>query len=269
MNAALSLSRDAAGSRVFGRVVAGVDGSEPGFEAARQASRLVEPDGRLEIVTAVHLAEASLAGPTAPRLHGELDREAAETAGEGAAIAGPRAESRVLNGPPAATLKRELAEQDATLVVVGTHGHSRMSEIMLGGVVGELLHDAPCSVLVVRPPAAEALFPRAIVAGADGSPESAAAVATAQYLAERFSAPLTVITALGGKDVDLAAAQRLAPVQTVDEHPVPALVEACAEADILVVGSRGLHGLRSLGSVSERVAHRARCSVLVVRPQAG
>jgi nucleotide-binding universal stress UspA family protein len=32
-----------------------------------------------------------------------------------------------------------------------------------------------------------------------------------------------------------------------------------------VVGSRGLQGMRSLGSVSERVAHEARCSVLVVR----
>jgi nucleotide-binding universal stress UspA family protein len=43
------------------------------------------------------------------------------------------------------------------------------------------------------------------------------------------------------------------------------LVEAAAGADLLVVGSRGLHGLRALGSVSERVAHRASCSTLVVR----
>jgi len=32
-----------------------------------------------------------------------------------------------------------------------------------------------------------------------------------------------------------------------------------------VVGSRGLHGLQALGSVSERVAHEARCSTLIVR----
>ena len=47
-------------------------------------------------------------------------------------------------------------------------------------------------------------------------------------------------------------------------QPVPALVERSREADLVVVGSRGLHGLRALGSVSERVAHRADCSVLVV-----
>ena len=48
-------------------------------------------------------------------------------------------------------------------------------------------------------------------------------------------------------------------------NPVAALLAASAESDLLVVGSRGLHGLRALGSVSERIAHRARCSVLVVR----
>ena len=51
----------------------------------------------------------------------------------------------------------------------------------------------------------------------------------------------------------------------VAQHPVVALVEAARDADLLIVGSRGLHGLKALGSVSERVAHDASCSVLVVR----
>jgi nucleotide-binding universal stress UspA family protein len=42
-----------------------------------------------------------------------------------------------------------------------------------------------------------------------------------------------------------------------------------ADADLLVVGSRGLDGFRALGSVSERVAHEASCSVLVVRAGSG
>ena len=61
----------------------------------------------------------------------------------------------------------------------------------------------------------------------------------------------------------------MAPVEAVDEHPVRALVDAGANADIVVVGSRGLHGLKALGSVSERVAHQAPCSVLVVRTRGG
>ena len=35
---------------------------------------------------------------------------------------------------------------------------------------------------------------------------------------------------------------------------------------LVIVGSRGLHGVSALGSVSAQVAHRAHCSVLVVRP---
>jgi nucleotide-binding universal stress UspA family protein len=40
---------------------------------------------------------------------------------------------------------------------------------------------------------------------------------------------------------------------------------AAGRADLVVVGSRGLRGLRALGSVSERVADGASCSTLVVR----
>jgi nucleotide-binding universal stress UspA family protein len=54
------------------------------------------------------------------------------------------------------------------------------------------------------------------------------------------------------------------PVE-VETYPVQALAEV--DADIIVVGSRGLRGLRALGSVSERVAHRAECSVLVVHAE--
>jgi nucleotide-binding universal stress UspA family protein len=49
------------------------------------------------------------------------------------------------------------------------------------------------------------------------------------------------------------------------DAPTRVLAAASADTDLLVVGSRGLRGLKALGSVSERVAHRADCSVLIVR----
>jgi nucleotide-binding universal stress UspA family protein len=254
------------GRSVFARVIAGVDGSEPGFEACRQAGRLVEPDGWLEVFSAVYLVGANLAGWSAARIADELWQEGGEAIEKAKMIVGPRAESRLVNGPGFESIMREIERERATLVVVGTHGHSRISEIMIGGVAGELLHEAPCSVLVARPPAAEAIFPRAIVAGIDGSRESEVALATAEYLAQRFAVELGVVTAVGGKDVDLAHARLRAPsVAKLYAHPVPGLVEAGRNVDLLVAGSRGLHGIRALGSVSERVAHRAPCSVLVVR----
>jgi len=77
---------------------------------------------------------------------------------------------------------------------------------------------------------------------------------------------LSAVVADGGKAVD----KRLVAT-IVDEYeelrgdPVEALVAASADADLLIVGSRGLHGLKALWSVSERLAHEARCSALVVR----
>jgi nucleotide-binding universal stress UspA family protein len=50
--------------------------------------------------------------------------------------------------------------------------------------------------------------------------------------------------------------------------PRPALLAAAAEAQLLVVGSRGLGGLEgmSLGSVTAALVHHSPCPVAVVRP---
>jgi len=62
------------------------------------------------------------------------------------------------------------------------------------------------------------------------------------------------------------AARRIAPdVEELEGKPVDELTVLSERADLVVVGSRGLKGLRALGSVSERVAHRAHSPVLVVR----
>jgi nucleotide-binding universal stress UspA family protein len=106
-----------------------------------------------------------------------------------------------------------------------------------------------------------------IVVGVDGSPESAVAYAAARELADRFGSELWPLVALGGDGADT---ERVAQIvgrhhEQLPDEPVRALVVASADADLVVVGSRGLRGLKALGSVSERVGHRARCSVLIVR----
>jgi nucleotide-binding universal stress UspA family protein len=86
----------------------------------------------------------------------------------------------------------------------------------------------------------------------------------ARELTERFGSTLHVIASSGGKPVDIDGLARVDGITWDERPPVDALVAASAAADLVVVGSRGLHGLSGLGSVSERVAHRGGCSVLVV-----
>jgi nucleotide-binding universal stress UspA family protein len=67
--------------------------------------------------------------------------------------------------------------------------------------------------------------------------------------------------------VDVEAAREIAPdVEDEPSRAVDALAVLSEHADLVVVGSRGLRGVRALGSVSERIAHEARCSVLAVKP---
>jgi nucleotide-binding universal stress UspA family protein len=248
------------------RVLVGVDGSEPGFEACRQAARLADPTAPIDAVTVVHLAEAVHTGWNAPRVAEQLQREGEAALEQAVRLIGPRARPRIVNGHAAASLLGAIERADASLVVIGSHGHHRMTEILIGGVAGELLHSAPCSVLVARAGADTERFPDSIVVGLDGSADADLALDAAEVLVARFDVPLRVIAATRGKAVDLAHAHARSPLlEVIDARPVEALVAASKIADLVIVGSRGLHGIRALGSVSERVAHQAACSVLVAR----
>jgi nucleotide-binding universal stress UspA family protein len=226
------------------RILCGVDGTPASLTAVRQAVRLAD-DGELLLVAVANLAKAAQAGMGAVHA-AELLQSDAEAALEEAQAVAPTAKARLLDGAPATLLLNQAEAENATLVAVGSHGRGRAAGLLLGTVAARMLHEAKCPVLLARPAQNPDSWPQQIVVGFDGSPEAEAALAVARSLAERFDGSAQL-------------------VQEEDGKAVHALVEASESADLVLVGSRGLHGFKSLGSVSERVAHQARCSTLVVR----
>lgn len=248
---------------IFERILVGVDGTKESLDACRQAGVLAEPHTAIEAATVSLFPPGALGGS---ELDIRLDSTADAALSAAEQILGQRAELRRLHGLTVEALLEEVKRTRATLLAIGTEGHRRIGEIVLGGIAGELVHKAHCAVLVARPVPALDTFPREIVVGVDGSDEAEFAFEAARDLARRRHSTLRSVVGLGGKHVDLGEIASLHPkVEASDAAAVTALVEASASADLLVVGSRGLHGPRALGSVSERAAHQAACSVLVVR----
>ena len=250
---------------IFDRIVCGVDGSPESAAAVRQADLLLAHGGRMLLVGVADVAVAVHAGFQATAIAERMENEirSALLDAERTVAYGHAVHPRLVEGRPVSSLMSAVREEDATLVAVGSHGSGRVSGILLGGVATTLLHEAPCSVLVAR--STGRWFPRTIVVGHDGSSGAAKAHAVAQELVRRFGSRVRVIAAVGGDPLEVDGLRSVGLVEFVERTPADALKDASQTADLMIVGSRGLHGLSALGSVSERIAHEAECSVLVVR----
>ncbi|TCO20303.1 nucleotide-binding universal stress UspA family protein [Kribbella steppae] len=137
--------------------------------------------------------------------------------------------------------------------------------------------------------------PRPVVAGVDGSPAAEAAVRWATAEAASRGAELHLIQAVtplrpgqtektsehrAAADQIVGAAVALAreldPDVAVDGRledgsPSAALIKASADADLVVIGSRGLGVMLGalIGSTGLELAANARCPIVVVRPDLG
>jgi nucleotide-binding universal stress UspA family protein len=253
---------------VFQRIICGVDGTPASLVAVRQALRLRDENGSLLLSAVANVAQAAHAGMAAPHAAELLQHEAEAALAEARALA-PSASSKLVNGEPVAVLLGQAEAERATLIAVGSHGRGRAAGLLLGTVAARMLRDAPCSVLIAREARDADVWPQGLLVGIDGSAESAAAFAVAQGIAERFGGSVRAI-ASARDQLDRDAARAIAAeLEEVQGPAVSELAAASESADLVVVGSRGLHGLKAIGSVSERVAHQVRSSVLVIRPGHG
>jgi nucleotide-binding universal stress UspA family protein len=260
------------------RVVCGIEPGGAGVGAARRAAR-VAPDGApLVLVGAADIGAAAMGQPLGGDIdmgpmpigpymslddlegavRSDLERaEVALTGRSGVAI-------RVEVGSLAPALD-DAAGEDA-LLALDAPEEGRIVGIIDGDPATWLMHHSARPILLSRGGEDPGDFPRVVVAGVDGSPHSAVAAEAAAEIAARRDAELRLVVGKGGdrRAVD-ALRERLGAHELIedDRNAVHALTGA--GGDLIVVGSRGLHGLRALGSVSERVAHSAKASVLVAR----
>ena len=133
------------------RIVVGVDGTEGGRRALSWA--LHEAAARGGTVQAVMSWRWDTASPTASSdtVRAEAERVLRDDIAAQKAAAPPDAAvtvaAEVVEGRPADVLVR--AARDADLLVLGSHGHTRVHHTVLGSTAQEVVESARCPVVVI------------------------------------------------------------------------------------------------------------------------
>ena len=257
----------------------GVDGTPNGRDAIALAGRLIDPDGKLTLAH-VHSGETAEDLADCEELL-EQERTSAGVAGEPLGVIG---------ASPGRGLHQTAEELGADLLVVGSCRHGAFGRVMLGDDTRASLNGAPCAVAIASRGYAEHPKPFARVGvGYNFSPESRAALEVARRIAAPTRAEVHALEVLAmttysynalspvvqmGEDTDVRlkkAQERLKELPGVEGRVVCGLTgeELAAfgdEVDILVVGSRAYGPIRRLvlGSTSDYLERRARCSLLVL-----
>lgn len=263
----------------FTDILCAIDGSRGSAEAVRQAIALSGADTGLCFL-AVHYAVGVGLVSEAELSEGRA-RAALEEAAQLARQAGVHASTELRSGTPTSDLLlAEAAEHD--LLVLGCHGGSRIGGIMLGSTATQIAHRTEQALLVSRRTADGGDFPQSVLLATDGSPCSWAAARVSARVAQSQGAELRVVYVPDGTHPEryreilkqltvIEKAIGAAPV-VIDTpgHAAERIIEAAraGQSSLIAIGRRGVQGVKALGSVSERVVHRAPCSVLVVPPSA-
>ncbi|MGB8861089.1 MAG: universal stress protein [Ilumatobacteraceae bacterium] len=287
------------------RVIVGVDGSEGSIEALRwaahEATRRKQP---LHVMTCAQLpvsieagmvGAGAFAGSTMDSIVQEQEQvnqravDLARSLGLDLEVTG----ETVLGAPGYALVSASHADD---LVVVGATSHPGRLTDVLGSVPTVVAHRAKGAVAVVHGTDRHDDTIDRIVVGVDGSAGSEEALLWAVEEALRCGSELVLVhgwvypyvgsrtgvaeprdemrlDAMRTLEASALRVHAVAPsvrCQSIitEESPAKALIDAAAQADLVVVGSRGHGGFSALllGSVSRTVLQHSPRPVVVVRP---
>jgi nucleotide-binding universal stress UspA family protein len=267
-------SRNSRGSETaFGSVLCGVERSRSDRETARQAAVLAG-------TAPVHLLCAWYDVGTGLAAQATMSEDSAKKALAKARHAAGLVSSdvhaqAVMREDVTEALLDEAPRHD--LVVVGDHGVHRPAGVAVGAVATNLAHRVTVPLLVARP--ADRSFPRHLLVASDGSGCAHTAVRLAARVARQHGSRMTLVHVEGETDdrrrrgfaedaARLYEELGVEPTIVYERGDAAEAIVRTAEgesADLVVVGARGLTGVKAFGSVSERVVHEAPCSVLVAR----
>lgn len=200
------------------------------------------------------------------------------------------AEVVVTRGDPRFLIPFFARKWSSDLIFVRAHVRKDFEHWMLGSVARAVVTSAPCTVQIVRHQTnnrAQTLdSARRVLLATDGSETSMGA---AEALARRpwpedsefrivtveepwLIRPTNATITINSAEAVLASAGLKATATALSGNPKEVILEEAKKwnADLIVVGSHGWSGFKRLllGSVSEAVAMKAHCSVVVVRDPA-
>ncbi|WNG91845.1 universal stress protein [Mycobacterium sp. ITM-2016-00318] len=279
-------------------ILAAVDGSSESDAALRWA--IAEAASRVTPITLMHVIAPVVVTWPVRNLQGSYNRWQEDNAAHvvelakkvvQAAEANLMVQTKVLHGGVATELVD--ASRGATMTVVGSRGLGAIGGSVLGSISRALLHYGHGPVAVVRADGGEVDRSAPVLLGIDGSSASEAATGLAFDEASRRGVGLVALHAWSDVGVFPALGEdwrayeqeghevigeRLAgwqeqypdvPVtrRIVCDRPAHWLLEGAAEAQLVVLGSRGRGGFSRmlLGSVSTAVAEGSMTPVIVVR----
>jgi nucleotide-binding universal stress UspA family protein len=142
---------------IFERILVPIDGSPPSEAGVALATTLAKEHGAsLIFVNIVDIAALTSTADYAAIDTGaiaddveDFGHELAEKAAATARASGITASGRVIDGPVVDGLLDAVTASEATLIVIGSHGHTGLARVFLGSVTEHLLRHATVPVLVV------------------------------------------------------------------------------------------------------------------------